>query len=107
MQFEEYITHYKAFHKEFSPLAGIAEIEFKAACECREFIKAYEQGCHDDLKIDEAIDGMNTLIMFLYSHGVVNPLFAGYQKLQHNANLYRTGAKDPLKDFKEVQPRLV
>jgi hypothetical protein len=77
MQIQEYLLHYQAFHKKHFPLAGLPEKEFKLACECREFIDAYTTNLHDDCKIDEAIDVMNTAIAYLYAHGVVNPLFAG------------------------------
>jgi phosphoribosyl-ATP pyrophosphohydrolase len=88
MQINEYLLHYKAFHDEFTPNAGPKQKLHKLCEEVEEHVNAVNEGI-DDLIIDETIDVMNTSIAYLHSVGVVNPLFAGYQKLQITAKKYR------------------
>ena len=85
MTIEQYLTHYKAFHDEFFPLAGILEKRDKLYSETIEL----QCALGTERIIDETIDVMNTAIAYLVSEGIENPLIEGIKKLERTAEKYR------------------
>ena len=88
MQIEEYLLNYQFFYDEFFPHITSNQKFNKLSEAVGEYLDAVNEGIRESI-IEETIDVMNTAIAYLYSEGVVNPLFAGYLKLRSTATKYR------------------
>ena len=89
MQLETYLANYEIFNKEFFPDATVEEIENKMTEECVEFVYEIARNGTRENRIAEATDVLNMAIKLLRAYGVLDPLHAGYAKLQQTADKYR------------------
>lgn len=82
-----YFHHYGIFHAEFDIDTSVKAKESKLVEEIVEYL--------DNPSDDEILDVLNVTMSLCKARGINNILHAGYMKLEHNANLYRSGAKKP------------
>lgn len=90
MQINEYLAEYRRFYDEFFQNATATDIERKLHEEIFEYMDA-ETNVQE---LDELVDLMNIAIYNVYRRVSIDPLHAGFLKLQKTAEKYRRANGD-------------